>query len=325
MSRSLPPLNALRAFEVAARHLSFRQAAEELHVTPAAISHQIKALESYLGVRLFHRLNKGLALTDPALAGLSSLREGFDKLTEAVASMQGKDGLLDLAVEAAPSFATKWLVPRLPRFGRHDPDVELRIAANLDLVDGASAASDVRANFRDGEVDVAIRFGHGNYPRCRVDLLFDVAVVPLCSPTLLEGAHPLTSPENLAHHTLLHDDTPYEDHPDWSVWLKAAGVSDIPMKRGLHFNQVSMALQSAIDGQGIVLSLDALAVDDIEAGRLVVPFSFRLPLGSSYYVISLQESAEIPRIKAFREWLLREAQTFIELRTSMLGGVAATN
>jgi len=324
MARSLPPLNALRAFEAAARHLSFRRAAEELHVTPAAISHQIKALESHLGVPLFHRLNKGLALTDPAVAGLSSLQRGFDKLAEAAELIRDNAGPPDLAVEAAPSFATKWLVPRLPRFAAKCPDIELRIAASLDLVDGSSAAADARANFRDGEMDVAIRFGHGRYPGCRVDRLFEVAVVPLCSPALLRGEHALSCPENLVHHTLLHDDTPYEDHPDWAAWLRAAGVSGVSTKRGLHFNQVSMALQSAIDGQGIVLSLDALAVDDIEAGRLTVPFSFQLPLSSAYYVVCLHESAEIPRIKAFREWLLAEARAFTKLRTRLLAAEAAT-
>lgn len=319
MARSLPPLNALRAFEAAARHLSFRQAAEELHVTPAAVSHQIKALESYLGVRLFHRLNRGLALTDPALGGFSTLQKGFDNLAEAARLMRGTAGLPDLAVEAAPSFATKWLLPRLPRFARTCPDIELRLAASIELVDGSAAKSDARESFRDGEMDVAVRFGHGNYPGCRVDRVFDVAVVPLCSPALMEGDHPLSEHGNLAHHTLLHDDTPYEDHPAWPDWLKAAGISGVSTKRGLHFNQVSMALQAAIDGQGVVLSLDALAVDDVQAGRLVVPFSFRLPISGAYYLICLRESASIPRIQAFREWLLHEAAEFGELRKTLLG------
>lgn len=322
MAKPLPPLNALRAFEAAARHLSFRQAAEELHVTPAAISHQIKALESYLGIRLFHRLNKGLALTDPALAGLPSLKRGFSSLAEAAHLMLGDDGLPDLAVEAAPSFATKWLVPRLPRFAKQCPDIELRIAASLDLVDGSAASSDVRGHFRDGEMDVAIRFGHGNYPGCRVDQLFDVTVVPLCSPALMVGEHSLSSAENLAHQTLLHDDTPYEDHPNWAAWLKAAGVSGVSTKRGLHFNQVSMALQAAIDGQGVVLSLDALAVDDVQAGRLIAPFSFHLPVNSAYYLISLRESANIARIEAFRDWLLLEVKSFVKLRRTLIGDAA---
>lgn len=318
MARSLPPLNALRAFEAAARHLSFRKAAEELHVTPAAISHQIKSLESYLGTRLFHRLNKGLALTDQAIAGLPPLQAGFDSIARAAEVIESRAGPPDLAIEAAPSFASKWLVPRLPRFAKIHPEFELRIAASLDLVDGSSSAQDPRENFLDGEMDLAIRFGRGGYPGCRVDHLFDVAVLPLCSPSLLKSKPPLDSPNDLAHHTLLHDDTPYEDHPDWSAWLQAAGVSGISTNRGLHFNQVSMALQSAIDGQGVVLSLDALAVDDIKAGRLTVPFSFHMPLSSAYYLISLQESAEIPRITAFREWILEEAAAFSARRVELL-------
>ena len=305
MHQHLPPLTALRAFEAAARHLSFSKAAEELYVTTAAISHQIKGLEDYLGAQLFHRLNRGLELTEIGKAGLPKLREGFANLALGVQEMRGEAKSNAFRVAVTPSFASKWLVPRLQRFAAAHPAIDLRIIASMDVMDAASPASDI---FRNDDIDVAIQFGKGHYPDCRVDRLFSVCAVPLCSPRLLQGKHPLRHPEDLRHHTLLHDDTAYDGHPDWDDWLKIAGVQGVDTARGLHFNHVSLALESAIDGQGVALSLKPLAMVDIAAGRLVMPFDIILPLPYAYYVISPEASAEQPEIVAFRTWLLEEAQ-----------------
>lgn len=308
MPQHLPSLNALRAFEAAARHLSFSKAAEELHVTPAAISHQIKGLEDYLGVQLFHRLNKSLVLTDEAQAGLAKLQEGFNALAEGVSQILGHQSGNSLTVGVAPSLASKWLVPRLPRFAARHPDIELRITAAMSQVDTRLSGSSVLESFRDEGLDVSLRFGRGDYTGCRADKLFPASAVPLCSPRLLGGRHPLNSPEDLAHHTLLHDDTLYEGNPEWSDWLKAAGVTGVNAQRGLHFNHVALALEAAIEGQGVVLSIDALAAGDLAAGRLVMPFEVRLPLQNAYWLVSLEETADEPKIAAFRTWALEEAR-----------------
>jgi LysR family glycine cleavage system transcriptional activator len=302
------PLTALRAFEAVARHLSFRKAAEELHVTPAAVSQQIKTLEDLLGHPLFHRLPRSLVLTKTAQAGLPLVHEGLEQLGKAMQLMQTENHSETLTAWMAPSFASKWLIPRLPRFLDEHVGIDMSISASTGLIDdlratGAISADDLR---RHG-VDVAIRFGQGQYPGCRVDKLFDVTAVPLCSPALLEGEHPLGEPQDLQYHTLLHDDTVYEGRPGWSSWLEAAGVDDIDASRGLHFNHASLALEAAVDGQGVALSLRPLAEADLAAGRLVVPFNLALPISSAYYLISLAEDSERPEITAFHEWLLFEA------------------
>ncbi len=310
MPQTLPSLNALRVFESASRHLSFSKAAEELHVTPAAVSHQVKSLEEHLGVPLFHRLNRGLALTDAAIAGLPYLQKGFCAVTKAVERMRGGEESTMVAVEAAPSFTAEWLVPRLPRFALAHPDIDLRIAASVEQLDNSSSGTDVRSVFRAGGVDVAVRFGHGEYAGCRTDRLFRVAAVPLCSPGLLDGAHPLREPADLRHHTLLHDETPYDGHPGWADWLSAAGVTGVSVARGVHFNSVSLSLQAAVEGQGVALGIEALAAEEIAEGRLVAPFDFRMKLKSAYYLLSLEETADVPRVAAFRSWILGEAQRF---------------
>lgn len=304
------PLNALKAFEAAARHLSFSKAAEELHVTPAAISQQIKSLEDLYEIPLFHRFNRSLELTKAGQAGVAKLQEGFNNLSEGVRQIRHQDQRNSLTVWMAPSFAAKWLVPRLHRFAIGHPDIDLRISASTDLIDTVHARSSIPAeNFQKNDVDIAIRFGTGDYPGCRVDRLLTATAVPLCSPQLLEESneHPLRSPDDLRYYTLLHDDTAYEGRPDWASWLKAADIKGIDAERGVHFNHVSLALEAAIDGQGVVLSMEPLAAADLAAGRLVIPFDLSLPLQYAYYVISLAETAEEARISVFREWLLQEA------------------
>ena len=306
----MPSLNSLRAFECAARHLSFRKAAAELHVTPAAISHQIKGLEEQLGITLFHRLPRGLALTKEGIAGLPSLRAGFAKLEEAVEHMRESSQRGSLALEVAPSFAAKWLVPRLPKFSAAHPEIDLSIVGTSTQIDGYDHDAIIRDDFRGGEVQIEIRFGSGEYPGCHVDRIFGVSVVTLCAPQLIEGDNVLKTPSDLARHTLLHDGTPWDGRPGWDTWLTKAGVTGIDTARGPHFSPIQLLLQAAMDGQGIALTMDVLAARDIALGRLVMPFEEQVPVQSAFYLVTLEETAHLPHIAAFRRWLLNEADIF---------------
>ena len=303
------PFGALRVFECAARHLSFKLAAEELYITPAAVSQQIKTLEHQLGIQLFNRHNRGLSLTEAAKQGLPGLTRGFDELIQGVELIRSAHREPTLTVWMAPSFASKWFVPRLHRFSEKYPHIDLNISASPSLVDSASSNKSIPVeNFRRDNVDIAIRFGQGDYPGCRVDKLLSVTAIPLCSPQLMRGEHPLKTPEDLRFYTLIHDDTRYEGRPDWTTWLKAAKVKNIDTDRGLHFNHGNLAINAAVDGQGVVLSMKALASGDIAAGRLVAPFDIVLPLKYSYYMITLEESTDHPHTALFRDWLLEEAR-----------------
>lgn len=304
------PLNALNAFEVAARHESFSKAAEELNVTPAAVSQQIRMLEELLGVQLFHRLNRGLALTGAGKSGLQKLQDGFQSVNEAVQQIRAEPSADSLDVWMAPSFASKWLMPRMHRFVEEHPAIDLRVSASGDLVDtNVSAPSLSEEILRKHDIDVAIRFGSGNYPGCRVEKLMNVTSLPMCSPALLnDAARPLRTPDDLQNHTLLHDVTPYEGRPDWTSWLDAVGASQVDGTRGLRFNRVSLALAAAVEAQGVVLSLEQLAANDLELGRLVVPFEHRVRLEHAYHVISLENTREDDRVVLFKEWLFREVE-----------------
>jgi LysR family transcriptional regulator, glycine cleavage system transcriptional activator len=293
MTRRLPPLNALRAFEAAARHLSFTRAADELHVTQTAISHQIRGLEERLGVRLFRRLPRGLLLTEEAQRYLPPVRDAFDRIAAATEQLGAGSSGGRLTVSVLPSFAAKWLVPRLGRFRVAHPDLDLRISASSQLVD-----------FARDDVDVAIRMGRGRYPGLRVDRLFGESMVPVCAPELLTGPQPLRRPEDLRHHVLLHDD----DHTGWQLWLELAGVKGVDPRRGPIFTDSAMVVQAAAEGQGVAIARRVLAAADLAAGRLVQPFEVSVPHDLAYYLVSPEATAEQPRIKAFRAWLLTEAE-----------------
>ena len=313
MTARLPSLNTLRAFEAAARHLSFKKAAKELHVTPAAISHQVKALEGYLGFQLFHRLNRGLVLTAAAQASLPKLQEGFGCLAEAVEQMQASERAGVLRVNVTPGFASKWLVPRLHRFVAGQPEIDVKISANLKLVDVQTKAQKAGIELLDvsiDDADILIRFGLGNYPGLRVDKLFSVVAAPMCSPSLQQGEYPLRQPTDLYHHVLLHDDSVYllGGRSYWDKWLELAGVQGVDTSRGLRFNHAEMALEAAAEGLGVVLTLTALATSDLAAGRLIMPFQPYLPLDYAYYLVCPEATANCPKVAIFREWLLDEAR-----------------
>lgn len=295
---SLPPLNALRAFEVAARHLSFKRAADELNVTPAAISHQVKALEEWLGTLLFHRLTRALRLTEAGQEALPKLTQGFGKLVEAVGEMQAQSDSDLLTVSVSPSFGTMWLVPKLDRFRVRHPDIEIRIDGTDRLV-----------NIAQGDADLAVRYGAGDYNGVRVDLLFTQRNTPVCSPALLEGDFPLREPSDLRHHTLLHVDWKDAD-ASWRMWLMAAGVEGINAARGPHFTQEGMAVEAALDGQGVALIGDKLVEDHLAAGTLVHPFALDMstPLTFSHYLLSPKALEAKPKVTAFRDWLIGELQ-----------------
>ncbi|MFA7282464.1 MAG: transcriptional regulator GcvA [Sterolibacterium sp.] len=322
MSTRLPPLNALRAFESAARLLSFRKAAEELHVTPAAVSHQIKILEDQLGVPLFRRLTRAVELTEAGSSLLPKLSEAFDTLAQAVNKVRAKEQSNVLSVNVPPSFAAKWLMPRLHRFVTAYPDIDIRIIANMRLVDARSqdgSYGNPDEYDRTSDFNIDIRFGTGKYPQCRVDKLFNVSFTPLCSPRMLEGLRPLKKPTDLRYHLLLHDELPdiNEGWPNWAQWLKAAGVDDIDADRGPHFNHPILGLEAAVDNMGVTLGVKELAAYDLAAGRLVAPFDLVLKIDTAYYLVVPEASADRPKIKVFREWLLKEALDANNSRTGI--------
>ncbi len=299
MARNLPPLNSLRAFEASARHLSFTKAAEELHVTPAAISHQIKALEEQLGVPLFRRLTRALRLTQAGQSALPPLRDGFDKLADAVDLLRAHEKSGAITVSLGPAFAAKWLVPRLDRFRAAHPDLDVRLDATDKLVD-----------FQRDNVDLAIRYGGGNYPGVEAERLLSEEIFPVCSPNLREGPEPLEKPDDLRHHTLIHLEWDSEDvtAPTWRMWLLAAGIHDIDFTRGPAFSMRTLALQAAIEGLGVALASSFLVADDLAAGRLVVPFDLSVcdPLDFAYHIVVSKRTAALPKVAAFKNWLLGE-------------------
>jgi LysR family glycine cleavage system transcriptional activator len=299
MSRRLPPLNSLRAFEAAARHLSFTKAAEELHVTPAAISQQVKNLEDYCGTPLFRRLTRALILTDAGQAVLPLLREGFDKLAEAMVRLEALERSGVLTVSVGPSFGAKWLVPRLDRFRAAHPEYDVRIDA-----------TDALADFGADGVDVALRYGRGVYDRLHADCLMAEVSFPVCSPSLLAGPHPLRRPDDLRHHTLLHVQWKMESDaaPNWRMWLRAAGVDGVDAERGPRFSMEGMAVQAAVEGQGVALASGSLVGDDLKAGRLVRPFPPAAGEATAfrYYLVYPEATAANPKVAAFRAWVMDE-------------------
>ncbi|ADN77021.1 transcriptional regulator, LysR family [Ferrimonas balearica DSM 9799] len=289
MSRRLPPLNAVKAFEAAARHLSFTRAAEELFVTQAAVSHQIKALEEFLGLKLFRRRNRSLLLTEEGQSYFLDIKDLFTQLADATERLLARSATGSLTVSMTPSFAIQWLVPRLARFSEQHPEVDVRIKAVDE--DEASLTDDV---------DVAIYFGRGNWAGLRADKLRSECLVPVCSPRLLQGDNPLREIADLARFTLLHD----MSRRDWKAWIKQVGAN-VNVNSGPIFSHSSLVLQAAIHGQGVALGSSVLARPEVEAGRLVCPFGDVLKSKNAYYLVCHENQADLGKIEAFREWMLQ--------------------
>ncbi len=293
MARRLPPLKALPDFEAAARHLSFTKAADELHVTHGAVSRQVKALEEHLGVPLFRRLNRTLLLTDEGQAYVGVVRELLERLVEATDRIKRRDERGGLTISTSGSFAIKWLVPRLARFRAAHPEIDVRLQANDALVD-----------FTRDDVDIAIRYGRGQYPGVKAERLMTEDFAPVCSPALLKGPHPLRAPEDLRHFRLLHEEG---TQIDWRMWLMAAGVEGVDPTRGTTYSHSSMVMVAAINGEGVALGRTALIAEDLAAGRLVKPFELALAAEWAYYVVYPPRALARPKVAAFRDWLLAEA------------------
>jgi len=309
--RRLPPLNALRAFEAAARHLNFSRAADELAVTPGAVSQQIQNLEDYVGAALFKRTPKGLLLTDAAQTALPALREAFDRLAEAASLLTAAVDGRRLTVSVAPSFAAKWLVPRLGLFEAEHPLVDVWLSADMEVVD-----------FALGEIDLAIRYGAGRYPGLEVVKLMSETVIPVASPAFLE-ANPLNEPGDLAHHILLHDGSPDADDscPDWAMWLAARGIKGVDGARGPRFNQSSLVIEAAVGGRGVALAKRALAQADLDAGRLVAPLQIAATeVDFAYFVVHPKAKGRLPQVKAFVTWITAQAAAHEEVLRSIDNG-----
>jgi LysR family transcriptional regulator, glycine cleavage system transcriptional activator len=293
MARRLPSLNALKAFEAAARHESVTRAADELHVTQGAVSHQVKGLEDQLALKLFRRERQRLILTEAGKSYLAVVRDAFDRLAAGTERLLKQENAGSLTVTTSPNFAAKWLVHRLGRFALAHPGIDLRISASLHHVD-----------FTGEDIDMAIRHGDGQWPGLHVTRLCNEELFAVCSPNLLRGRNALRTPSDLKRHTLLHLDR----RDDWVKWLEAADASDVDATRGPVFNQASMAIDAAVDGQGVALARTALAAWDLIAGRLVRPFARALAVSYAYWIVCPKATAELPKIATFRRWLLDQAQ-----------------
>lgn len=290
--RRLPPLTSLKAFEAAARHRNFTRAAAELFVTQAAISHQVKQLEEWLGLKLFERRGHALTLTADGKSYLPEVAEALDRLVAATERLTSNLAAGTLRITVLPSFAAKWLMPRLSRFHAAHPEIELDLVSNEESWD-----------FSSKDFDLGIRLGNGRWPGVQADLIADEWLTPMYNQAL-DARTPLQKPADLAHHALLHD----APRDNWPRWLELVDAPAVDARKGASFTDASLALQAAIDGHGVLLGRLFLAADDIAAGRLLTPYPQRLKNDYSYWLAYPKASALKPRIAAFRSWLLREAE-----------------
>lgn len=291
MPRRLPPLNALRAFEAAARHESFTRAAAELFVTQGAVSHQVKALEFELGLKLFNRERQSLTITTAGREYLFVVRDALDRIADGTARLLQRQSTGALTVSTSPNFATKWLVHRLGRFATAHPEIDLRISAALHHVD-----------FVREDVDLAIRHGEGAANGLHITRLCTEERFPVCSPKLLRGRQTLKTPAEIAAMPLLH----LNDQQNWQNWFQAAGLNDALSGRGPVLDQDHLIIDAAVDGQGVALARTTLAAWDLIAGRLVRPSDLALPMPYAYWIVCPKPAAQLPKIVAFRNWLLAE-------------------
>jgi LysR family transcriptional regulator, glycine cleavage system transcriptional activator len=291
MLRRLPPLNAIKAFEAAARSESFTRAAEELNVTQGAVSHQVKALEATLGVKLFNRERQRLVLTEAGREYLAVVRDALDRIAVGTERLVQRQTSGVLTVSTSPDFAAKWLVHRLGRFAEAHSDIDLRVSATMHHVD-----------FAREEVDLAVRHGDGNWAGLDVVRLCVEQLFPVCSPKLVAGRNRITKASDVLKFPLLRLD----DSRNWARWFDAAGVTG-PVAHGPVLNRASMLIDAAVDGQGVALARTALAARDLITGRLVRPFDVSLRMSKTYWIVCPKATSGLPKIATFRAWLLAEA------------------
>ena len=299
-TQRLPSLNGLKVFWAAARHGSFAKAADELHVTPSAVSLQVRQLEDELGLKLFDRTARGLALTAPGQRVLPDVSSAFERLQQTFAALRDTDRASMLTVTAAPSFATKWLLPRLNRFLSAYPDIEVSLKATVELAD-----------FERSDADIGIRYGRGHYPGLVTELLMREMVFPICSPNLLANNDPAASTADfLATATLLHDDSTdqSEAFPGWKMWLRAGGIEGVDWRKGPHFDQSALAIEAAASGLGVALAPAVLVEQDLASGRLVRLDGAELSEPFSYFLVYPADRGGSGSVKAFRDWLFTELE-----------------
>lgn len=298
MSRRLPPLTALRAFEAAARLGSFQRAAEELHVTAGAVSQQVKALEAMMSVALFHRRARSLVLSEAGKAYLPAISQAFDQVAQATRHCQA--GLLSglLKISVLPSFASGWLIRRLPDFRNRYPEIELVIDADLHFVDLARS-----------DIDLAIRYSRGDFAGLQSRLLMPEDIYPVCAPQLLNAGRPLRQLNDLQRHTLLHALTPVSNEPwiNWQPWLQEAGLASEALATGISFTDSSHLIQAAMQGQGVALGRSALIGDQLAQGQLVRPFAVSKRATHAFHLVWLGDEQPPPRSAAFIDWCLDQA------------------
>ena len=304
MSRQLPGTRALRTLVAAGRHLNFTRAADELGLTPAAVSHQIKEIEDQLGAVLFVRTSRTIRLTDAGAVMLDAANEALDTLQRAAGRISRLSRAeTSLKVTMEPTFASKWLIPRMASFRRLNPDIELRI--------------DVSDSVRDFEIDgidVGIRWGKGVYPGLRSDKLFENLVIPVCSPGLMAGRHPLRDPRDLLQHTLCQVDWTLDGvtWPNWPMWMEAAGIKDFDDSGCIVFDDTAFAIHAAITGTAVALAEREMVAEDLASGRLVQPFELGLAAPFAYFLVYPDEGDINPRVAKFREWMLAEVKRPME-------------
>jgi len=304
MRPRLPPLNAVRAFEAAARHESFTRAAEELCVTQGAVSHQVKALETELAIKLFNRERQRLIITEAGREYLNVVRDALDRIAVGTERLLQRQSGGVLTVSTSPDFAAKWLVHRLGHFAEAHADIDLRVSATLHHVD-----------FAREEVDLAVRHGDGNWPGLETVRLSAEQLFAVCSPKLLSGRRRLEKVADVLKFPLIHLDS----RADWTKWLQGLGVDDADVSHGPVLNRASMVIDAAINGQGIALARTTLAAWDLIHGRLVRPFPDSMPVARTYWIVCPKATATFPKIATFREWLLTEASSDLRRLKSLNG------
>ncbi|GAB4366246.1 MAG: transcriptional regulator GcvA [Kiloniellaceae bacterium] len=284
-------MNALRAFEAGARHLSFTRAAEELHVTQAAVSHQVKALEEHLGYPLFKRMTRKLGLTEQGRVLFPVVSEAFMRIAETAEDLRDAGDSHTLTVSVTPAFGAKWLVYRLPKFWQKHPEIDLRVHHSIQCAD-----------LRYDDVDVAIRYGAGSWDGLESEFMLRVDYTPVCSPALLNGKHPLKRPADLRHHTLLHED----DYDGWTQWLAVAGVTDVNPRRGPILDDWTVLVQTALDGGGVALGKPSMLARDLAEGTLVAPFDITMLTDLGYHMVYLPGALEREKVRVFRDFIMEE-------------------